>query len=104
MHVGSRARLVALAIAVILALTALLAAASLLTRDDRTSGIRGRVTTGCVVEGCHPKAVVGLQRIHRWDPATKPGEEFPLVKKFSSDPDGTFEVLLPPGHYLVDQD
>jgi len=79
-------------------------AAVLRTDGADGSGIRGRVTGGCIVEGCHPTPKVGLQRVLRWTIAPKEGKPFPLVKKFRSAEDGIFRVSLPPGHYLIDQD
>jgi len=73
--------------------------------EEHDSGIQGRVKAGCLTRIlCLPVPAVGLQRIHRWDPTTKRGTAFPLVKTFRSKPDGTFKVSLPPGHYLIDAD
>ena len=73
--------------------------------EEHDSGIQGRVKAGCLTRIlCLPVPAVGLQRIHRWDPTTKRGTAFPLVKTFRSKPDGTFKVSLPPGHYLIDED
>jgi len=92
------AAVVALAVVVVVA-----GGAYLFSKDDADrSGIRGRVTGGCIVEGCHPVPKVGLQRVLRWTATTN--KPFPLVKKFWSAEDGTFEVSLPSGHYMIDQD
>jgi hypothetical protein len=81
------------------------ASAFLRNRDDtERSGIRGRVTAGCLGEGCHQTATVGLQEVRRATSGVREGNKFPLVKTFWSAKDGTFEVSLPPGDYLIDED
>jgi hypothetical protein len=75
--------------------------------DDDESGIRGRVLAGCLGASCPPTPsapTVGLQLVRRWTEGVKAGEEFPLVRRFWSAKDGTFEVPLRPGHYLIEED
>ena len=57
------------------------ASAFLVKRDNGDeSGIRGRVTVGCLGEGCQQTPAVGLQEVRRWRAGVKVGHEFPLVK------------------------
>ena len=81
------------------------ASAFLLNTDDADrSGIRGQVGAGCLGEGCHQTPTIGLQEVRRATEGVKAGHKFPLVTKFWSRKDGTFEVSLPPGYYIIDED
>jgi hypothetical protein len=84
--------------------------AFLLGEDDGESGIRGRVTSGCVRDGCPPLApAVRHQVVLRWKEgcvlgfpsAECPQKRLPVVARFRSARDGTFRVQLPPGRYLI---
>jgi len=77
---------------------------------DGESGLRGRVTSGCVRDGCPPLApAVRHQVVLRWKEgcvlgfpnAECPQKRLPVVARFRSARDGTFRVKLPPGRYLI---
>jgi hypothetical protein len=101
-----RSRHLGIAIGLVFAVVGIAGVALIVTdTKEHESGIQGRVKVGCLTRiSCLPVPAVGLQRIHRWDPTTTRGSDFPLVKTFRSKPDGTFKVSLPPGHYLIDDD
>lgn len=70
------------------------------------SGIRGHVTRGCgneqkYPELCAPRPLAASQQIFRRVGGAH--GRLVLVRQFkSSRVDGSFEVELPPGHYLID--
>jgi hypothetical protein len=96
-----------IAIALSAAAIAVGVGAVLLSRGGDGTGIRGRVTGGCVTGECaeQPTPKVGLQRVVR---AARPHEASDngteLVTTFRSAEDGTFRLSLPPGRYRIDED
>jgi hypothetical protein len=100
-RVAMRRWLLAVVFAAIIVAIAVIATATT-DRSSARSGIRGHVTAGCIVDGCEPRPVVGVQQVLRAGETREP--RFALVKRFRSSPDGTFSVRLVPGRYWVVQD
>src|SRR3954466_10244842 len=75
-------------------------------KDLDGSGIRGRVLRGCDFGECRedPIPTAATQRVKRtiFHPEGAPARM--LAKRFRSEKDGTFEIELAPGQYLIEQD
>jgi hypothetical protein len=97
---SSRARLLVLAgIVVVLAIAIVIA--MLATGGEASSGIRGTVVSGCVrppppLPACPERPLSAQQRVLSADGGTE------AVAEFRSGEDGSFEVELEPGRYVIE--
>jgi hypothetical protein len=97
---SSRARLLVLAgIVVVLAIAIVIAV--LATGGEASSGIRGTVVSGCVrppppLPACPERPLSAQQRVLSADGDTE------AVAEFRSEEDGSFEVELEPGRYVIE--
>jgi len=97
---SSRARLLVLAgIVVVLAIAIVIAV--LATGGEASSGIRGTVVSGCVrppppLPACPERPLSAQQRVLSADDGTE------AVAAFRSGEDGSFEVELEPGRYVIE--
>lgn len=97
---SSRARLLLLAgIVVVLAIAIVIAV--LATGGEASSGIRGTVVSGCVrppppLPACPERPLSARQTVRSAEGGAEP------VVEFRSDEDGSFEVELEPGRYVIE--
>jgi hypothetical protein len=97
---SSRARLfVLIGVAVVLVIAILIAV--LATGGEESSGIRGTVVSGCLrppppLPACPERPLSAQQRVLSAEGRAEP------VAEFRSEDDGSFEVELDPGRYVIE--
>jgi hypothetical protein len=97
---SSRPRLLLLA-GVVVALVIAIVIAVLATGGEASSGIRGTVVSGCVqppppLPACPERPLSAQQRVLSAEGGAEP------VAEFRSEGDGSFEVELEPGRYVIE--
>lgn len=96
---SGRGRIIVL-VGIVAALVVGVVVVQLVTGDESASGVRGTVVSGCrqpppPLPACPERPLVATQRVVR-------AADGQAVEEFSSDEDGSFEVGLEPGAYVIE--